>query len=337
MTTAVLLLAGCGSSADECGTCDPGFVCYFGTCVPDLDAPGADADADPDGRDIPEAETPGEGGPDADADGDPDVAEVPADGPADVPADVPPDVPPACPDPVAHDEDGDGFDDACDLCPTFPDPEQLDGDGDGLGDACEALDAALLSRIDAFAAFVDNRLVPAAPWVASGDGWTPAADVVTGSASPYGADRWLEQRADAPYAVEAQFRLREAPLTGSNYTGLLFGVQRGTTGTSVTWWGCFFEWDDRTLSLWRNDGRAIQYVAGAAAAVESNGTTRDVLRRLRATWDGLGVGCTFDNELGEHGELLERVERWSAASLDGAGGLRVYNETSVFHSFVLYR
>lgn len=38
---------------------------------------------------------------------------------------------------TGHDEDGDGFPDACDVCPTVPDASQLDGDGDGVGDVCD--------------------------------------------------------------------------------------------------------------------------------------------------------------------------------------------------------
>lgn len=38
--------------------------------------------------------------------------------------------------PVGHDEDGDGNDDACDVCPQRSD-DQSDTDGDGVGDACD--------------------------------------------------------------------------------------------------------------------------------------------------------------------------------------------------------
>jgi hypothetical protein len=41
-----------------------------------------------------------------------------------------------CLDPVGHDEDGDGIDDACDVCPQLVD-DQLDTDGDNVGDACD--------------------------------------------------------------------------------------------------------------------------------------------------------------------------------------------------------
>jgi hypothetical protein len=41
-----------------------------------------------------------------------------------------------CLAPAGHDEDGDGFDDACDRCPQVAD-DQRDGDGDGVGDACD--------------------------------------------------------------------------------------------------------------------------------------------------------------------------------------------------------
>jgi hypothetical protein len=38
---------------------------------------------------------------------------------------------------TAHDEDGDGIRDACDVCPHISDVGQADGDGDRVGDACD--------------------------------------------------------------------------------------------------------------------------------------------------------------------------------------------------------
>ncbi len=42
-----------------------------------------------------------------------------------------------CLDPIGHDEDGDGIDDACDRCPGIAGADDPDGDGDGIGDACD--------------------------------------------------------------------------------------------------------------------------------------------------------------------------------------------------------
>lgn len=69
-----------------------------------------------------------------------------------------PDAPPACLE-IGHDEDGDGVDDACDVCPHIPDP-QLDTDGDGVGDACDPNPTEAIDKI----LFFDSFATPNAAW-----------------------------------------------------------------------------------------------------------------------------------------------------------------------------
>jgi hypothetical protein len=61
--------------------------------------------------------------------------------------------------PVGHDEDGDGIDDACDVCPHIADRDQADTDGDGVGDACDP-DPGVADTIELF----DPMTVPRGEW-----------------------------------------------------------------------------------------------------------------------------------------------------------------------------
>jgi hypothetical protein len=76
-----------------------------------------------------------------------------------------------------HDEDGDGFDDACDVCPNVSDPAQGDADGDKVGDACDPAPMTAKQRVW----FFDNfNADPAARWTLSSEtSWQPGAIVFT--------------------------------------------------------------------------------------------------------------------------------------------------------------
>ncbi len=82
--------------------------------------------------------------------------------------------------PVGHDEDGDGIDDACDVCPFVADPAQLDSDGDGVGDACDpfpGVPSEHLARFEPFVAMpADATLACPAPAACTFDGESYVVD-----------------------------------------------------------------------------------------------------------------------------------------------------------------
>ncbi len=88
-------------------------------------------------------------------------------------ADASADAPASC---TGHDEDADGFPDACDRCPGIAD-NQADADGDGVGDACDP-DNTSPQRILMFESFAS--LPPG--WVSAGAAtWTAMGDDIVGA------------------------------------------------------------------------------------------------------------------------------------------------------------
>jgi hypothetical protein len=90
------------------------------------------------------------------------------------------------------------------------------------------------------------------------------------------------------------------------------------------------------LSVWRYDGSTpyIYLVESTTGPVEPSVRAADTVRRLRVVWNGERLFCMFDNDVGDTGEITVAA---GAADVRGAGGLRIYNETTGFLSFVLYR
>jgi hypothetical protein len=199
----------------------------------------------------------------------------------------------------------------------------------GLGDACEASwNAELLGEVALFVPFTS-----AEGWITEGGTWTPASDTVTGSSAPTGGNFKYEGYAveGGNYSVEAMFDADMAATSGAVYSGVAFAYQ--TELMMSTWWTCLYEKNGDTLSVWENDGYAITAVGSTSVAGADDSAD---WRRVRVYFNGLSLACTFEESSGASATLT--VDDWDVPTdMTGPAGLRVYNDTAVFRSFVIYR
>ena len=121
--------------------------------------------------------------------------------------------------------------------------------------------------------------------------------------------------------------------TDEMYSGVVFAVQGNY---DPHWWTCLYEWNSKDLSVWTYQGGPIEIVTWVES-VDTTGGDELIWRRVRAYYDGADeLICTFDNEDGDIATVQVAAEDiWF--DMSGRGGLRVYNQTAMFQSFVVYR
>jgi hypothetical protein len=224
---------------------------------------------------------------------------------------------------AGHDEDGDGVDDNCDNCPSCANANQTNSDTDMLGDACQA--SALLSSIEVF----DPMLNDESSWTAASGTWSYGGDEVSGGAQPYGGN-YLHafQLSDHPYAVEATFYYDQGAPSDSNWTGLLFAWEAPDYA-----YACHFERDSQVLGLWNIAGGGAWNQLESTIVNTSAGL--DERRKVRVFYDGNMVNCRYEDETGST-ETVTISGSQVNTDMSGQAGIRVYNENTVFTSFVIY-
>jgi hypothetical protein len=132
--------------------------------------------------------------------------------------------PPPCASPSAHDEDGDHFDDACDVCPQVADPRQADLDRDGVGDLCDPSPDTTGDTLVRFMPFATS--LDADYWSTPGN-WSVADDAFVFA----GGNTFAEIRGPAPaFPFEIQLGVTFDSVDRSKYTQLLV---HGASGASA--------------------------------------------------------------------------------------------------------
>ncbi len=229
---------------------------------------------------------------------------------------------------TGNDEDGDGVDDNCDNCPTYFNPGQEDEDGDGLGDVCEnTLASPDLSGFPVF----DPFLLSSTAWTVSGGTWSWGVSEVQGS-SAGGANLFHSYGLpNNNYSAETTFTYRTSNPSGSSWTGVMFGV-RIVYGSWVNGYECVYERGTPRLQLWKmiSGSWNLQQTVNVSTTA-ANGQWR----KIRGFVTGNNVRCVYLDETG----VLTGLS-WDDAAMvvdfGGRAGLRVYNDTAVFSSFILY-
>jgi cysteine-rich repeat protein len=226
-----------------------------------------------------------------------------------------------------HDEDGDSVDDNCDNCPTHFNPGQQDIDGDEVGAACEEPgNETLLSQIEVF-----ESLMTVGSWTVHAGSWTSGVDEVSGSRTNAAAN-YLHATSllNVDYSVEATFHMEQPSPSGTSWTAVVFAWAE--VGGNVYAYECAYERRDHILSIYQASGGLWNALSWSNIST----TVQDSQwHRLRVYREGDSVRCTYTDETGASDQSqIFGADVWS--DMSGTSGLRVYNETTTFTSFVIY-
>ena len=111
-------------------------------------------------------------------------------------------------DPGFHDEDGDGFEDRCDMCPGVPNPDQadtLEAIPDGVGDACDPSPSVTGDRLALFITFEEPNAFD--DWSVVTGNWAVANGSLVHAdpdASSQGSITLVESLPAVPLAIETK-------------------------------------------------------------------------------------------------------------------------------------
>jgi hypothetical protein len=232
---------------------------------------------------------------------------------------------------TGHDEDLDGVDDNCDNCPSVSNPLQADNDADGLGDDCEQPSSP--QSLSALAHF-DPFLTTLPGYTQQTGTWTTGTDLIEGQTSGATGGTLLHDTSFylVDYAVETTFTLASNNVNGENWAGVIV-AWKGTGPTTTAGYTCLYARDAKAVQIWKYSGSSWQSMSTTSVNGATDGTH---WRRLRAHVSGATLRCSYVDGLGSTGFVDFTVSLPADDEFEGPVGLRVYNDTTVFSSLVVY-
>ena len=232
-----------------------------------------------------------------------------------------------------HDEDGDGVDDNCDNCPTYTPNTQTNADNDQLGNLCEKPAApTALSTISVF-----ETMTNFTSWSTLFGTWTPGIDQVAGvSAAGTEANYFHSLTLPANnYSVEVNYSFPADPTPGSNWSGVIFAWQAGTS-TLNSAYECLFERDSKELQIWKYTTYNDYFWMERASVVITTSATNGQSRKVRGYVSGSTIRCEYSDASGASGTISYTDSYVPGSGFAGKTGYRLYNESANFTSFIYY-